>query len=630
MSDGRLVVRDAVAAMIGRDGCAIVWDLDGTLFDPRPRMLAVVRAFLNDVDVDVDAASAHMTWQETAAALGLDPDAFFEFWRDAYWTPEAFAVDAPLLEPMWCARMTSSLGVHSVVLTGRYDDTLEMTEDQLESCGFAPDRVISKPTAATSTASFKAAALQELRDEGLEIGVFVTDAVSEIVAARSLDPPVPCVLVVAARCVTPSADDDVPVWCLADGSAGLDVALPAGLPLPPSMVHELAAALGVDVAGIDVTRPLIEMEHLRSALPGVDDVIDGARRAVTEALLNDHENATRRHRGNLEPRYAPGSVVSLPLLEVDRGDAVVERSRTFSTEAFTSAFFVDDGGLLLPVHPQGRAPIGDRSLLGRATASCRSLRTVIGGTAAIVKCDARGVVLDRYPRSLSVDDAVTAVRTSDALAAIGGLCFFPEVVALGEVSSDTACVVRAARPFPLPDDDGAWSVPAFCLWARTSAFGGGPPLVARFVARLGVDVVLERLLRPLIASLVRLSIDLGCAFSGHGQNVHVELGRDGLPTGRAILADMDDIWPDPSIADALGLPFVVDDAYRRRHAQTSESDIGGAFQDHFIWRLLHPLLQACEPLRPGANALLSEEVNQRRELVMRFAEGPLRWFAETW
>ena len=618
----------------GRDRCAIVWDLDGTLLDPRPRMLQVARAFAAE-EFDVDVVGVHMTWQETAAAQGFDPAAFYEFWSEAYWTPAVFAADAPLQETAWCARMTSSLGVHTVVLTGRYDETLEVTQDQLESFGFAPDDIMSKPRTAVSTASFKAAALQELRDEGLHIGVFVTDMVSEIVAARALDPPVPCVLVVPPRCAIPDVDDDVPVWCLADPAPGHDVVLPASLPLPPGMVHELADAFGVDVAGVDVSLPLIERGQVRAALhlaagPDVDDRIDQARRAATETLLNDHEGATRRHRGNLEPRYAPGSVVRLPLLAVDNADAVVERSRRFDTDALASAFVDVDGGLLLPVHPQGRAPAGDRFLLGRATASCRSLRTVIGETRAIVKCDARGVVLDRYPRSLGVDAAVAAVRTSDALAAIGGLCFFPEVLAVGDASSDTACVVRAAAPFPLPDDDGAWSVPAFCLWARPAAFGGGPPLVARFVEQLGVDVVLERLLRPLIATLVRLSIELGCAFSGHGQNVHVELGRDGLPTGRAILADMDDVWPHPVIADALSLPFVVDDAYRRRHALTLESDIGGAFQDHFIWRLLHPLLQACEPLRPGANAVLAEEVRARRDVVTRFAEGPLRWFSDTW
>ena len=51
----------------------IAWDLDGTLVDPQPRMLATVRAF---GVVDAPLRAMRPTWQQTAEALDLDLHAF--------------------------------------------------------------------------------------------------------------------------------------------------------------------------------------------------------------------------------------------------------------------------------------------------------------------------------------------------------------------------------------------------------------------------------------------------------------------------------------------------------------------------------------------------------------------------
>jgi phosphoglycolate phosphatase-like HAD superfamily hydrolase len=624
-----------VDAHAGAAAC-IVWDIDGTLFDPRPRMLRSVRAF-GHVGATVD--DVDLSWQRTAEALGLDPVAFHGVWNETFWDDDAFAHDAPIAETTWCLRWTAHLGLTPIFLTGRVESLRQVTVSQLRRLGFAAPRLLMKGDVVDSTAAFKAAAIRGVVDQGDVVAAFVTDSIDEINAVRASTPAIPCVLIRHGDVAADDDDGDDPLMgtitvASSDDDGIAETILPMGLPLSPWMVQSIADALGRALARVPVASPIVRLADVRALLDAedvIDGVVDRIARVGLEHQLNDKEGLARRHVGNVDVRYGGGVRFALPCARVSPSDVDVVRSRHHATGDATALLQKDDAWLL-PLHPQGFSGTPAQTLSVRATSSGRTVVVEGGGDSddgdpLILKCHAPALVLDRHPRALPARDARHAVMIGDAFTALG-VCHFPEVFAVVDVPADAACVVRRGRPFPA-GPPGARTIPAYCLWAKTHAFDGGASLVARLRERFGDEVVMNTIMSPLVEIALHLSLDLGCAFMGHGQNTHVEFDRTWRPTGRVVVADLEDVWPHPIIAADVQLPFHLDDAYRAEHQNAAEANIENAFQDHFVWRLLHPLLQEAEALRPAVNEALRAGVVARRRQVLRFCPGPLSWFAET-
>jgi phosphoglycolate phosphatase-like HAD superfamily hydrolase len=158
---------------------AILWDMDGTLVDTRPRMLASVHAYGR---TDVKLTDVSPSWQETARRLGLDHGRFQAVWQRVFWAYESFDADIENEDVAALARMAESLGVQTIIVTGRIEELRPVTDRQLKRLGLRPTRVFLKSEMGDCTPSVKAEVISQLAREGLRMGAFVTDSPEEIQA----------------------------------------------------------------------------------------------------------------------------------------------------------------------------------------------------------------------------------------------------------------------------------------------------------------------------------------------------------------------------------------------------------------------------------------------------------------
>lgn len=158
---------------------ALLWDMDGTLVDTRPRMLAAVHALGR---TDVRMAQVSPSWQETADNLGLDRQRFQTVWQRVFWAYESFEADFENQALAKWARRAQSLGVQNIIITGRIEELRPVTLRQLEHLGIAAERIFLKSQLGDSTPEVKAQVIQQLAAEGLCLGAFITDSLEEIAA----------------------------------------------------------------------------------------------------------------------------------------------------------------------------------------------------------------------------------------------------------------------------------------------------------------------------------------------------------------------------------------------------------------------------------------------------------------
>ncbi len=168
----------------------VALDLDGTLFDNRPRTLAILRAFalslreevpeLQQAVQDVRIEQLQYSPSQAVAALGLPhedlPNRFMAFWRDRFFTNAWQALDAVEdgAAAFAHALVDADLGV--VYLTGR--DRPGMMAGVLHGLdvhGFplmtAQTQVVLKPSFAMGDIEFKRQALGQLTRNGAVLGL---------------------------------------------------------------------------------------------------------------------------------------------------------------------------------------------------------------------------------------------------------------------------------------------------------------------------------------------------------------------------------------------------------------------------------------------------------------------------
>lgn len=181
------------------ENVAIVWDIDGTIADTRPRMLAALHAYgrteLRLSDLRDTAPHTTTVIQE----FGLDARRFTSIWNRVFWDGQRFKDDLPIPEVADRMRLAAKLGIKNVVLTGRN------TELAGESAAFLrmhaiPFTMLLCKRYSEKTVPVKVAKLDALQASGLHVGGFVTDAAQEVAGLeRGLPGRSPTCIVVAAQ-----------------------------------------------------------------------------------------------------------------------------------------------------------------------------------------------------------------------------------------------------------------------------------------------------------------------------------------------------------------------------------------------------------------------------------------------
>lgn len=170
--------------------CAVVFDLDNTLFDTRARTLFALQRF------DAEHGTTHFSglsvddvgWsgKETCGRLGLDPEltrAVHAAWEETFWSGDSFAQDLvmlPLFELAWAAK---AAGAEVRYLTGRVEDLGPASLQQLVQAGLPdarPECLFCKPSVEVNTSGFKADVLAQWMDAGHFVGWFATDNRGEV------------------------------------------------------------------------------------------------------------------------------------------------------------------------------------------------------------------------------------------------------------------------------------------------------------------------------------------------------------------------------------------------------------------------------------------------------------------
>jgi hypothetical protein len=193
-------VKEANSARINKGGLPIkvVFDLDSTIFDVKPRSLRILKEFA--LSKEARAISAEMaewslslpayrllyTLEESAKENSAPADeklrkqylqAAFQFWLKRFFTNEYLAIDQPTLGAVEYVNRIVDAGAIAVYLTGRdWPGMGKGTRSMLEQNGFPMSERCSelfmKPNFQMDDAEYKDEALRDLRSTSHTIALF--------------------------------------------------------------------------------------------------------------------------------------------------------------------------------------------------------------------------------------------------------------------------------------------------------------------------------------------------------------------------------------------------------------------------------------------------------------------------
>ena len=195
----RVVAR---CAEVGSRGMA-VFDLDGCLFDNRPRQVQILRvwAALHDVTELAALEVDHLqdwSMRSTFERLGLPPQQAADlaqrarpFWERWFFDDAFVAHDRALPGAPRFVRTVAATGVRVVYLTGRHRDQRPSTLLNLERHGFPIDpagaNLVTKDDAGEGDAAYKRRAFAALADERA-IAAFLDNEPVHVAHARARFP----------------------------------------------------------------------------------------------------------------------------------------------------------------------------------------------------------------------------------------------------------------------------------------------------------------------------------------------------------------------------------------------------------------------------------------------------------
>ena len=193
-------VREQCRARIRQGGkpVQVVFDLDSTIFDVKPRTLRLLKEFARTSEAvkiseeivrwctGLQAHQLLYTLEESARANKVPGTeetvrAFmkqaFLFWRDRFFTHPFLATDHATPGAVDFVSRVVDEGATAIYLTGRdWPGMGRGTRTMLEHCGFPMDvnhsRLLMKPNAGLDDSEFKDEALRQLRSEGHVVALF--------------------------------------------------------------------------------------------------------------------------------------------------------------------------------------------------------------------------------------------------------------------------------------------------------------------------------------------------------------------------------------------------------------------------------------------------------------------------
>lgn len=360
----------------------------------------------------------------------------------------------------------------------------------------------------------------------------------------------------------------------------------------------------------------------------------------------------------LKEKYRMGRPYQLPMVELpaDRVEIMSMHSDLPGLSKITD-FFDRGDTRMFPVHPQelkDLQPSGkaDAHIPVRCASSDRTLHAIVpNGPEFLLKIPLNRIVHDDVLRPIAAHEAEGSLAMSqymkDWIDSAGvkddPFCFFPEAAAVIDTKTDSAAIVRMTQPYPPPaDGKKTWTVPAFSLYAPDDDFPKEPALFQRMInnrpdkTESGLDYFERAIMAPLTKSVMRVALDLGSSHVPHGQNLFLEIGADGQPTGRAPHSDLESFWPLPELAKATKRPDFYGD-YGYKYAKSKfEAQNWDTFRVYYLEGMLAPLLQAYIQAHPEqaaevvdrADAMIRSEIGKRSKLVKKFNKPgqPLRMY----
>jgi hypothetical protein len=242
----RFLLADVLAAARTQPGGVVVFDLDSTLLDNRPRQARIFREFGQQHGVSELQTAEPGHWlgwdlRVPMRNLGLSPERIAElypalrrFWHERFFTSEYCREDVPIPGAAAFARSVATAGAHVVYLTGRHEGMRAGTIEVFARYGFPlPQQpgdvtLLMKPMLLEDDDAFKAAAHARVRALGWVVAAFDNEPAHANDLARSFP---------GARVVHVATDH-----------SGRDIALLPGIPSLPDFERPLASVTAGDSA----------------------------------------------------------------------------------------------------------------------------------------------------------------------------------------------------------------------------------------------------------------------------------------------------------------------------------------------------------------------------------------------
>lgn len=182
----------------------LVFDIDNTVMDTRPRTVLAVREFAKTYEGNLTDAQrknlskitveqAGRDGEETARKFRLDgeaTEALQDHWVDTWWNPKNAALDKPMRQAREIFR--AAKGKEIIYLSGRQDDWMRATVAQLKKAGFPnadSKHILLKSGAFGRTPQWKVKELRALARSGKKV-IFFEDSRTNIRAVQKAKLPV--------------------------------------------------------------------------------------------------------------------------------------------------------------------------------------------------------------------------------------------------------------------------------------------------------------------------------------------------------------------------------------------------------------------------------------------------------
>jgi hypothetical protein len=196
IADVRKAARDRIRG--GGKPVKVVFDLDSTIFDVKPRTLRILKEFARTPEAKkisddivrwcsgLEAFQLLYTLEESALANKVPGDeatartflkTAFRFWMDRFFSHQYLSVDHATPGAVDFVNRIVDEGAHAVYLTGRdWPGMGRGTRTMLDHCGFPTDpnytTLLMKPYAGLDDAEFKDESLRQLRIDANVIALF--------------------------------------------------------------------------------------------------------------------------------------------------------------------------------------------------------------------------------------------------------------------------------------------------------------------------------------------------------------------------------------------------------------------------------------------------------------------------